>query len=109
MNFNRDEFLEVDRKDQPWPDSENAMNDLWRKRLKSNIISLKLTDKPMDEIREILLKRYRNQLNRTIQNNADDVFQYYINSLTQSIDPHTQYFSPHRTENFNINMSLSLE
>jgi carboxyl-terminal processing protease len=109
MDFNVEESLQIDRKDQPWPDSESAMEDLWRKRLKSNIITLKLVDEPLEEIREKLLKRYRNQLNRVSQNNADDVYQFYINSLAQSIDPHTQYFSPHRTENFNINMSLSLE
>ena len=109
MDFNVEESLQVDRKDQPWPGSEEAMQDLWRKRLKSNIISLKLADETLEEIREKLLKRYKNQLNRVYQNNADDVYQSYINSLAQSIDPHTQYFSPHRTENFNINMSLSLE
>jgi carboxyl-terminal processing protease len=109
MNFNAEESLQIDRKNMPWPDSESAMEDLWRKRLKSNIITMKLADKPLEEIRETLLKRFRSQLKRVSQNNADDVFQFYINSLAQSIDPHTQYFSPHRTENFNINMSLSLE
>ena len=38
-----------------------------------------------------------------------NAFEFIINVLALSIDPHTQYFSPHRTENFNINMSLSLE
>jgi carboxyl-terminal processing protease len=101
MDFNVEESLKVDRKDQQWPDSEDAMEDLWRKRLKSDIITMKLADEPLEEIREKLLKRYKNQLNRVSQNNADDVYQFYINSLAQSIDPHTQYFSPHRTENFN--------
>jgi carboxyl-terminal processing protease len=109
MNFNVEESLQVDRKEMPWPESASIMEDLWRKRLKSNIITLKLADEPTEEIQETLLKRYRNQLKRVSQNNADDVFQFFINSLAQSIDPHTQYFSPHRTENFNINMSLSLE
>ena len=109
MNLDVEESLQVDRKNMPWPDSEGAMEDLWRKRLKSHIISLKLAAESLEEIRDTLLKRYRNQLKQVDQNNADDVFQFYINSLALSIDPHTQYFSPHRTENFNINMSLSLE
>ncbi|MFC1843741.1 carboxy terminal-processing peptidase [Thermodesulfobacteriota bacterium] len=109
LKFDVDESLRIDRKDTPWPDSEAAMQELWRKRLKNNVLTLKLTDKPLEEIRETLLKRYKNQLNRTLQNTNDDVFEFYINSLALSIDPHTQYFSPHRTENFNINMSLSLE
>ena len=109
MEFDTDETLRIDRKDIPWPDSETAMQELWRKRLKNNVLTLKLTDKSLEEIQETLLKRYKNQLNRILQNSNDDVFEFYMNSLALSIDPHTQYFSPHRTENFNINMSLSLE
>ena len=109
ISFDIEESLQVDREDEPWPESEAAMDELWRKRLKGNVLSLKLADKSLEEIREILLKRYRNQLKRVQQNSSDDAFEFYINSLALSTDPHTQYFSPHRTENFNINMSLSLE
>ena len=109
LKFDVDETLQIDRKDIPWPDSETDMKELWRKRLKNNVLNLKLTDKSLEEIQKTLLKRYKNQLNRVMQNSNDDAFEFYINSLALSIDPHTQYFSPHRTENFNINMSLSLE
>ncbi len=109
IKFDTKESLRIDRKDIPWPDSESEMQELWRKRLKSDVLSLKLADKSLEEIKETLLKRYRNQLNRVEQNSSDDVFEFYMNALALSIDPHTQYFSPHRTENFNINMSLSLE
>lgn len=109
LDFTIDESLIIDRKDLPWPGPEAAMQELWRKRLKSEVLSLKLAEKPLSEIQETLQKRYRNQLNRIQQNSGDDVFEFYMNALALSIDPHTQYFSPHRTENFNINMSLSLE
>jgi carboxyl-terminal processing protease len=56
-----------------------------------------------------LQKRYRNQLNRVKQYSSDDVFQIYMNALTGLYDPHTNYFSPRTSENFNINMSLKLE
>ena len=36
LKFDIDETLQIDRKDSPWPDSEAAMNELWRKRLKNN-------------------------------------------------------------------------
>ena len=109
LKFDIEETLRTDRKDIPWPDSETAMKELWRKRLKNNVLNLKLTDKSLEEVQEKLLKRYKNQLNRVLQNSNDDAFEFYINSLALSLDPHTQYFSPHRSENFNINMSLSLE
>ena len=73
------------------------------------MLSLKLADKPTDEIAPTLVKRYESQLNRVKQYNSQDVFQIYANSLTELYDPHTNYLSPRRSENFNINMSLSLE
>ena len=54
-------------------------------------------------------KRFSNRLTRSRQTNNEDVYQLYMNSFTKTYDPHTQYFSPRTSENFNINMSLSLE
>ena len=109
LKFDIVEELRIDRKDMPWPRTDIAMKDLWRKRLKGNVLNLKLADKSLEEIQEILLKRYSNQLKRVEQNSSDDAFQIFMNALALSFDPHTQYFSPRRSENFNINMSLSLE
>lgn len=67
------------------------------------------SEKRINEINENLTKRYQNQLNRLHQVNSEDAFQTYINAITQTYDPHTQYFSPRTSENFNINMSLSLQ
>jgi carboxyl-terminal processing protease len=109
IRFDIDESIIIDRKEEPWPKNKKERTDLWRKRLKNTILSLKLSSKPGDEIKEILLKRYKNRLNKMQQFNNEDAFQLYMNSVTQIYGPHTQYFSPRDTENFNINMSLSLE
>ena len=109
MNFNLDETLETDRKDLPWPASADEQKDLWEKGLKSDILNLILEEKPKDEVAGLLLKRYRNQMGRAQQAKSEDVFQQYMNSFAKTFDPHTQYFSPRTSENFNINMSLSLE
>ncbi|PSL15724.1 carboxyl-terminal processing protease [Marinobacterium halophilum] len=108
-DFTRDESLSTDRSEMPWPADQAAMNELWRKRLKSAVLSLKLADKSTDEAREILSKRYQNQQQRIAQAKEDDVFESFVNALTHEFDPHTQYFSPRGSENFQINMSLSLE
>ncbi len=109
IRFDIDENIIIDRKEEPRPENKKERTDLWRKRLKNTILSLKLSSKPDEEIKEILLKRYKNRLNKTQQLNSEDAFQLYINSVAQIYGPHTQYFSPRDTENFNINMSLSLE
>ncbi|GAB6097680.1 carboxy terminal-processing peptidase [Desulfatiferula olefinivorans] len=109
LDFAREETYESDRKDLPWIASTSQMNDIWRKRLKNDILTMKLSEKPQGDIREMLEKRYRNQLNRAGQIKSEDVFRIYMNSFTRMYDPHTQYFSPRASEDFNIRMSLSLE
>ncbi|MGK0476645.1 MAG: carboxyl-terminal processing protease [Oleispira sp.] len=108
-DFNKDEKLSLDRENVEWSKNSQDLDDLWRKRLKNSILNLRLADKDDDDIYELLSKRYHNQLNRTHLANEDDGFQVYMNSVTHAFDPHTAYFSPRNTENFNINMSLSLQ
>jgi len=108
-DFSKDEKLSLDRENVEWSTSSQELNDLWRKRLKNSILNLRLADKEDDDIYELLSKRYHNQLNRTHLANEDDGFQVYMNAVTHAFDPHTAYFSPRNTENFNINMSLSLQ
>ena len=109
FDFTIDESLNVDRENLPWATSNEELDDLWRKRLKDAILNLKLTDKEPEKIQELLVKRFKNRLTRAKQTNSEDVYQLYMNSFTKTYDPHTQYFSPRTSENFNINMSLSLE
>ncbi len=108
-DFSADESIEIERKDAPWAKSRAELDDLWRKRLKSAALAMKLNDKPIVEIVEVLGKRYRNRLKQTLQTKSEDVFQTYINAFASTFDPHTQYFSPRTSQNFDINMSLSLE
>ena len=109
FDFERDEFLELDREEAPWATNNAELDDLWRKRLKNAVLNLRLADKEPEKIQELLQKRYKNRLTRTRQTNSEDVYQLYMNAFTRTYDPHTQYFSPRTSENFNINMSLSLE
>jgi len=109
LSFAEKEILELDREQAPWPKTQAEMDELWHKRLKSSVLNLKLAGKEIDDIKMLLSKRYRNQINRSLQTNSDDAFQTYVDALTQSYDPHTQYFSPRTSEDFNIHMSLSLE
>ena len=109
MDFTSDEVLDTDREDDPWIRSPKQMNELWQKRLKNNVLSLKLDGKSMPEISDILSKRFRSQLNRVAQTNSEDVFRVFMNVLNQFYDPHTLYFSPRISEDFDIQMSLSLE
>ena len=109
FDYEVDEYLVIDHSVMPWAPDAAELDDRWRKRLKNQALSLILADKAMDEIPETLTQRYENQLTRLDQYNAQDVFQIYANTLAEQYDPHTNYFSPRRAENFDINMSLSFE
>ena len=109
LDFNAKETLEIDRKDAPWLKTEAELNDLWRKRIKDEVLRLKIAGKEPAKIQELLTKRYKNQLSRLDQTRSEDIFQAYINTFAMSYDPHTNYLSPDNAENFDINMSLSLE
>jgi carboxyl-terminal processing protease len=109
IDFTVKEDLLVDRKDAPWMKNQAELDDLWRKRVKDEVLRQKISGKDLKQIQETLVKRYKNQLSRLNQTRAEDIFQAYINTFAQSYDPHTNYLSPDNAENFDINMSLSLE
>ncbi|AMK29735.1 MULTISPECIES: carboxy terminal-processing peptidase [Pseudomonas] len=109
IDFSVKEDLLVDRKDAPWMKNQAELDELWRKRVKDEVLRQKISGKELKQVQETLIKRYKNQLARLDQTRAEDIFQAYINTFAQSYDPHTNYLSPDNAENFDINMSLSLE
>jgi len=109
LDFSRDEMLQTERKDAPWIKTSAELDDLWRRRLKDEVLRLRVAGKDDGAIEEQLTKRYRNQLTRLAQTRSEDIFQTYLNAFTGSYDPHTNYLSPDNAEAFDINMSLSLE
>ncbi len=109
LDFNKEEFIETDRSKSAWAKSSEELDDIWRLRIKSAVLAMKLDGTATEEAKETLGKRYKNQLKRTLQARSEDAFSVYMNSFTAVYDPHTTYFSPRSSENFNINMSLSLE
>lgn len=109
IDFTIDEELQVDREKAPWAKDRAELDELWRKRVKDEVLRLKIAGKETKDIQELLTKRYKNQLVRLKQTRGEDVFQAYINAFATTYDPHTTYLSPDNAENFDINMSLSLE
>ena len=109
FDYTIDEEYLINRKDAPWAESRIELNDIWRKRVKNDALNLKLNDKEWEEIQKNLKKRYENYSRLLTQYNSEDVFQLAMNSFTTSVDPHTNYLSPITSDNFKIDMSLSLE
>lgn len=109
FDFAADDTLLLDGDKREWLANTAAAEEFWYKRIKDSLIRLLLNDKEESKARELLVKRYQNQIKQYEQRDSQDVFQLYVNALARLYDPHTSYFSPRTTENFQINMSLSLE
>ena len=101
FNFERDKA--------PWPKDLAEMNELWRKRVKNDGLSLLLTGKKWSDAVEILRKRYERVLKRVDQITPEDVFENFMNAYARTFDPHTNYFSPRNSEEYRIQMSLNYE
>ncbi len=109
FDFTTTETYEVDRSKSKWPTSEQELDKVWDKILMSQALGLKLSGSKDSAIVAILKKRYDMYETRVLKWRAEDVFQTFLNSFTEVIDPHTSYMIPSTAAQFNIEMSQSLE
>ena len=109
FDFTIKESFRFDRRDDDWFENITDLDELWRKRVKNDVLNLKLAGKKSDDIKKTLSERYNRILSSTLQLDSNDIFQTFINAYTTSVEPHTAYFSPRISENFDISMRLSLE
>jgi len=108
-DFSVEESFEFDRAKAPWAKTPEELNEIWRKRVKNDAVSLMLTEKPWAETKDVLQKRYERVLKRTEQVTSDDIFEVFMNAFAHVFDPHSSYFSPRNSEEYRIQMSLSYE
>ncbi len=124
FDFTEDESIVVDGDDLAWATSTAEVNDRWRKRVKYELLQLKLAETakatddseesepaedPMVEARDRLHKRYRNIKRNIDQTGGLEVLEIYLTTLTNCFDPHSSYMSPDTVKDFTIQMKLSLD
>jgi len=109
FDFNKKDDYVIDRTKGPWPKNKDELDALWQQRVKNDILNLRLDHKTSEEIKNKLSKRYKTVSRRFAQYNSEDIFQLFMNAYLHTLEPHTAYFSPRVSENFKIDMSLSLE
>lgn len=109
LDFTTDQQIQIDREKADWPADQQALDELWHAQLKDEVLRLRLAGRDDQRIDELLKRRYQSQQTRLSQTRGEDIFQNYLNAFAMVYDPHTQYMSPENAENFDINMSLSLE
>ena len=108
-DFDIDESFNFDREKEPWPANAAEMNELWRKRVKNDALSLLTAGKHWPDAADVLRKRYERVAKRMDQSKPEDVFEAFMNAFVLSLDPHSNYFSARNSEEYHIQMSLSYE
>jgi len=86
-----------------------GLKSLWKDLSTNDVIQLMLAGNSLEESVDKTIKRMDNQLNYFEQTREEDVFDIFVNSIASIYGPHTSYMSPKSSEDFDINMSLSLE
>ena len=106
-DFNQNDTYVFDREKMPWVTSTTALNDIWKKRVKYELINLNIAGSNSSKNVETLTKRYQNLKTQSAKLNNQDVFQTIMDAFTETIDPHTNYFNPVNAEKFNEDMARS--
>ncbi|OGV45577.1 MAG: hypothetical protein A2017_12240 [Lentisphaerae bacterium GWF2_44_16] len=128
FDFTQDENLTINRIDADWPENEKELKELWRKKAKNDVLTLRLIDRAAKEGKnktadnkikphpswgnkspeERVKKRTAQLIQYFKQNEPIDILELYLSSLAKVYDPHSAYMSPRTEEDFNIQMKLSL-
>jgi carboxyl-terminal processing protease len=108
FDYTKDDSIEANRTKAPWPKDEADADNLWRLRIKGEMLDQKLTDHPIDPPVKVLTRRYDQLLLNLHEQTNEDVLKDFLTTLALTYDPHSEYLSKSDLENFSINMRLSL-
>ena len=109
LNLRQSKRILKDRSKAQSPRTIQQLRGLWESALIEDVIKLSLSGNDFSETQDKLNKRLKSSFNYFNKTISDDVFDIYINSVSSIYGPHTSYMSPKRSEDFDIDMSLSLE
>ncbi len=108
FDFTKNETFAFDRSKAEWPQTQADADDLWRRRIKFELLGEMLNKKTLDQAREVVRKRYERMLKNMADIDGGDLAELYLTTITGLYDPHSEYFSADTFEDFGIQMKLQL-
>ena len=111
FDFSKSEYMDVYSDDNEWKSSFAELRKEWFLLTKNDLLNEILDEDITDEteIKQTLIDRYERRIRRITQRNNEDYFSLIMNNFTSQFDPHSAYLSPKSAEDFDMQMSLSLE
>ncbi|HXQ81892.1 MAG TPA: carboxy terminal-processing peptidase [Opitutaceae bacterium] len=109
LDFTANDTYRLDRsKLDYWPANKADADDLWRKRIKFEVLSELLNKKTLDQAREVVRKRYERMLKNVGETEGSELAELFLTTIAGLYDPHSNYFSADTYEDFGIQMKLEL-
>jgi carboxyl-terminal processing protease len=108
LDLTASETYRADRSKSEWPSNPAAAEELWRKRLKFELVGEILNKKTPEEAKSIVHKRYERMLKNVSEIEGNDLAELYLSAIARLYDPHSTYFSAATFEDFGIQMKLQL-
>lgn len=108
QDFTAKDHYRADRSKSDWPESVAAADELWRKRIKYELLAELMDKKTIEQAREKVRKRYERMQKNLAEFENSDIGEIFLSSFTRLFDPHSVYFSSDSFEDFGIQMKLKL-
>ncbi len=108
-DFTVQESMGIEPKELPWCTTSEELDERWRKRVKYDLLILKLEKTEDAEARKRLHRRYKTIRESFAQTEIDEVIEQYLTALCESFDPHSSYMAPRTLNDFRIQMALKLD
>ncbi len=108
VDFKSNDTVLLSRQKAPWPKDDAEADDLWRKRIQSELLQEKLSEHPIEPGPKLVVRRYDRMLRNVHEEDNEEQMKLFLDALAQAYDPHSEYLSASDLKNFSINMGLSL-
>jgi carboxyl-terminal processing protease len=108
FDFTTNDSFRLDRSKSDWPANALEADDLWRRRLKFELLGEILNKKTLDQAKEVVRKRYERILKTVGETEANDLSESFLATIAGLYDPHSTYMSADFLADFSIQMKLQL-
>ena len=128
FKFDSDRTVEKRRKESAWAADAKASDQLWENILEGQLLEEELRlkrqrerakelGKKLEDIlgedgkespKEKILKRYTRFMETLDENDEEEACNFFLSTLSQVYDPHSEYFSQSELENFRVGMQNKL-
>lgn len=108
-DFNKDEYIAVDREKTEYAADAADMRERWRKNIKLQLLNYLTAVKDVNEAKEKLRNKFRLNKKRVDEINESKMISTFVNAFSTALDPHSNYLTQEEHEDFMIQTKLKLE